>query len=425
MDGSAGIAPPEAAAEIAPPKVKKPFKLWTITDIVGLDRHGWKVVQDSAAWVGGVASFANLTLVVVFACTIASQSAFGLMEEAPDFWKWTVWFILMAAATVIAAVLQLATDFGLPWASGLAFEKYKISPTALIAMWLLFFMPTTLIMKFDLYSSWAHEREAVIVQAQTEQANDTRILAKFPSAAPPSIDASQKIIAASAGLLRDMRAERDRLIAARDQEKKFLGSTETGMGPAWNKLNDQVLDYDARITAQVSAEAAAETNKQDRIDYDAAKARQEGNAKVTANDGAALTLFYDQPLVIFLRVVGGATVSLLAIIVYFAAAKKREQLAEIAAAKAEAAERARKGWETRRNKPQDADWSESAPLDSRSLTHDPGVETAAIAPADTPTRRPGASPNHPDKSGDDFGARNTGYEEGAPDGTAKPDQPEG
>lgn len=386
---------------------KKPLKFPVINDIVSLDRVGWRAIRNASIGVGATASFANLMLVTVFACTIASQSTFGLLENAPWWITGPVWFILMVMATAIAAVLQLATDFGLPWASGLAFEKYKISPTAIIVLWLTVFMPTTFIMKFDLYASWAHARQAEIVQKQTEDVNDANVLAKFASGPPPGIEASQAIIAQSPGLLKDMRAERDRLVSARDQEKRYLGSTETGMGPKWNALNDQVQDVDKRIEAQAAASATAATALQDRMDYDAARARQEANAKITAHNGSTLTLWYDQTWAIVLRVLGGEFASIISIIVAFVALKKTEEHKEAEAAKAEASERAKKGWYKRRQNAStfEGDFEEAAPINAPKIEDQGPVASAAVARADTQTQQVRDTDTHPDRTGDAFGAK--------------------
>lgn len=402
---------------------KKPLKFPIITDIVSLDRVGWKMVRNASIGIGAAASSANLALVTVFACTIASQSKFGLLENASPWISGPVWFILMMMATVIAAVLQLATDFGLPWASGLASEKYKISPTAIIILWLLVFMPTTFVMKFDLYSSWAHERQAEIFQKQTESANDTTVLQKFAGGPPPGVEASQAIIGQSPGLLADMRAERDRLVAARDQEKKYLGSTENGMGPKWLALNTQVEDINKRIEGESARAAQAATSLQDRRDYDAAKQRQEANAKITAHDGSTLTLWYDQPFAIVLRVLGGEFVSIISIIVAFVALKKTEENREMEAAKAEASERAKKGWYKRRQNANtfDTEFEEAAPINAPKIEDQGPVEAKATAKADIHTQQVVDPNKHPDKAGDDFGAKASGYVEPTPPAPAPSD----
>lgn len=420
MADSEGL-PPEAPALA----VKKRFRVWTITDIVGMDRSGWRVIQDSAMWVAGVASAANLTLVVVFACAIASQSVFGLMENAPFWAQAIIWFILMVVATVIAGVLQLCSDFGLAWGAGLATEKYRVSPSVVLFVWAMCVL-TTLYMKFDLYSSWAHERQAVVAQAQAENANDARILAKFPAAAPPGLEASQRIINAAPQLVDDLRKERDRLVSARDQERRFLGNTDTGMGPEWRKLNEQVLATNTEITAVETAAATAATAKQDRIDYDAAKQRQESNVKRSANNGATMTLFYDQPFVIFLRVVAGAAVSILGVLVALVARKKREELRLADEAKAKAAERAKKGWRTREERAStfDGDFEEAAPLGAKAIPDLGPTAPGTFAESDSHIRQETDVNTHPDATGDLFSANTkNGHGKEDTDGAQEPGQP--
>jgi len=407
---------------------KKPIRLPGITDVVSLDRTGWNIVSRWAGIIGYSASLFNLLLVTIYACTVASQSTFGMLENAGWFVSGLAWFMLMVLATGIAAVLQLATDFGLPWAAGLAGEKYRMSPTAIIMAWLIFFMPTTLIMKYDLYSSWGHERQAEIVLKQTESENDAQVLAKFSAGPPAGIEASQAIIDAGPAALADLKDERERLVSARDQEKKFLGSTDTGMGPNWRKLNEQVLAQDALIRAQEEKVTTAKTALQDRKDYDAAKARREQNAKITANGGASLTLLYDNPIVIWLRVLGGAFVSMIAILVHFVALKKAAEEREAAIAKAEASERAKKGWGKRREKANtfDGDYEEAAPLGTKAIPDLGPVAPGAVAKADSHTRKETDAETHPDMAGDDYGVRPPATDEPEPELTTDDivDEPE-
>ncbi len=387
----------------------KRIKLPTIVDIVALDKKGWEIVSTWAGRVGVTASLFNFALVTIYACTIASQSTFGLLEGADPWVRLTAWFLLMLLATGIAGVLQLATDYGLPWASGLAFEKYRLSPSAIIIAWAVFFLPTTLIMKYDLYSSWGHERQSEIVLAQTETANDAVVLRKFEAGPPPAIEASQSIIDAGPAALLALQAERERLVAAREQEKEYIGNSGTGMGPNWRLLNEQVLAQDTLIREQEGKVTAARVTLQDRKDYDAAKARQEGNAKITANGGAALTLLYDHPVVVWLRVLGGSFVAIIGILVYFVALKKLSAERAAAEAKEKNRKRGEKGWDTRRNAPTDADYEETAPFDAIAIPYAGPVETAVVAPADTPRRVKPDGGKHPDKAGDEKHGGANGY----------------
>lgn len=444
--------------EVKPKGPKKPAKWWTVWryqfwhagppsvkrspipslgNLMKVDQASWEIMGKWANRLAFLAVSANLVICAIYAFVVATQSELpitrGWNAQIPiwgthylfhigDVARYTVVAVLAVMALFTAVVLQLGTDFSIPFAAGLASEKYRVVPSLAFAILFPICLTTTVAMKVDVYSGWGRERIAAQTEAATISDADQRILSKYVNAVPPPLAESDGHIATSEAAmtnaddaikrLETTRAEQAKL---RDKEEAGEGSA-AGRGPKWTQYNAAVTQADADIAAQgnlkataVTARAKAIAAKANRLEYDGADARTKATVRsVTENDRE---LLYDTDWVVWLRAGGMAFASVMFVLMSFM----------IRAAKAEAAKRsqaANKGVQTKQEKAntKEGEWQESAPLGAPQLPDFGHVEPGAVAGATTRTPRTTEVDTHPDKAGDNKVNGVNGYEEELTDG---------
>lgn len=419
--------PPEAAAEAVVetpppesrrwmPKLNLP-RFWGITDIVGISDSAWGKVSWIAAGVGVVAILVNFGMVVAYAAGVAMDAP--LIPNEKGWLAVSVNFVIGIGQVAVAGMLQLGTDFCLLFAAGLAKSKYKFTPTAALILWAIC-AANTLEMKKDIYESI---RDGRIIEAQiAEEAKAPATVVKARAAlllyadkpAPPEKAASEALMDGADASIRDLSAEREEKVQARSEEAR------TGRQSRWGEHDRRIAEIDALLRVERDKLSAARVAIAEREAFDAstkAVTDWENRPKIEKSPTG-----YDSGWAIGLRVWGLSLLSFISILVAFAADKAADDLRKIEAEKARRSNAAYKAADTRAQKrnTKDADFSEAAPLDSRALPHDPHVQDGTVSKADTRTQGTRA---HPDKAGDDFGAKASGYE-GVTDGTGESGQPE-
>lgn len=430
------------AWEVKPKGEKKPAKWWTVWryrfwhaspptlkrspipslgGLMKVDPASWDIMGKWANRLAFLAVSANLVICAIYAFVVATQSELpitrGWNAQIPipfttllfhigDVARYTVVAILAVMALFTAIVLQLGTDFSIPFAAGLASEKYRVVPSLAFAILFPICLTTTVAMKVDVYSGWGRERIAAQTEAATISEADQRILAKYQNAVPPPIAESEGRIAnADAAIsnaddtIKGLETARAEQASLRDKEEAGDGAV-AGRGPKWEQHNAAVREADTNISAQrtlkataVTARANAIAAKANRKEYDDATERTKATIRsVTENDRQ---LLYDTDWVVWLRAGGMAFASTMFVLMSFM----------IRAAKAEAAKRsnaAYKGVETKNEKKntKEGEYQESAPLGAPQLSDLGPVAPGSVAPADTKTQRVTDVDTHPDAAGD-------------------------
>lgn len=412
----------------APPPKFERSPIPTLDKFLKPDPKSWDILQTVANWLSTLGVGGNLIVVCVYAAVVASQSQLPLIADW-DQWtphgfghvwylgavlKWAVIIVFALCAVAFAACLQFGTDFLIPYATGLAGERFRIVPTAAILLWVACVV-ITIGMKVDIFSGWGRERLAENVELSTSVDSDKRVLEKYQAAVPPPVASSDVIITNANAEISRLQAERKTKDEARTQEDKQLG----GRGPKWRDLDADVKALDGQLAAERTKLSTATTAKANRLEYEDADAR----VKATARDSsvAERTLLYDADFIVWLRSIGMAAFSCLMVLISFMVRASRAEQARRQAA-------AFKGVETKQQnaRTKEADWSEAGNFNSRSIENKGPTEAAAVASADTQVRRESDLNKHPDAAGDDFGARASGYDNGdVTDGPAKPDDTPG
>lgn len=414
----------------APPPTLTRSPIPSLANLMKVDPASWDIMGRWANRLAFLAVAANLAIVATYAFIVATQSELpitrGWNAVIPLWWdgaaipigaiaRYTVVAILAVMALFTAIVLQLGTDFSIPFAAGLAGEKYRVIPTLAFAVLFPICLATTVIMKVDVYGGWGRERIAAATETATIADADQRILDKYRLAVPPPITESDgKIAKADAAIsnaddaIKGLQTTRDEQADLRTREE--ADPSKPGRGPKWRQYNAAVLEADGKIAEQRALKAAAVTERADaiaakanRTEYDDALTRTKTSVRTFTE--SQRQLLYDADFSVWLRAGGMAFASVMFVLMSFM----------IRAARADAAKRSNaafKGADTKRQKSntKDAEWGEAAPLGTPALPDFGPVSAGAVAPAATKTKRE-QSPRHPDKTGDNYGAGANGYEE--------------
>lgn len=413
----------------APPPTLKRSPIPSLANLMKVDPKSWEIMGQWADRLAVLAVLANLVTVAVYAFVVATQSELpitrGWDAVLPLPWgqdllvgaiaRFSIVTILAVVVTCGAIVLQLGTDFAIPFAAGLASEKYRVVPSLAFAILWPVCLGTTVAMKVDVYSGWGRERIAAATEAKTISEADQRILSQYHNAVPPPIAESEGRIANADAAISNADEAIKGLDTARSEQAALRAKEETGdgsvagRGPKWREYNEAVVKTDTAIADQRRIKAEATTSranaiaaKANRVEYDGAVARTTSTIRTVTEGQRAL--LYDADFVVWSRAGGLAFASVLFVLMSFM----------IRSAKAEAAKRSNaafKGVQTRQDNAntRDADYGEAAPLDAKALPNHGDVVTEVVAEVDTPRRQKGKNP-HPDKTGDDKVNGVNGYE---------------
>lgn len=414
----------------APPPKFSRSPIPSLANLMKVDAASWDIMARWANRLAFLAVAANLAIVATYAFIVATQSELpitrGWNATLGDSAGWhipvgalaryTVVAILAVMALFTAIVLQLGTDFSIPFAAGLAGEKYRVIPTLAFAILFPICLATTVIMKVDVYGGWGRERVAAATETATIADADQRILDKYAAAIPPPITESEGKIAKAEAVITNADEAIAGFQTTRDEQADLRTREESdpnrpGRGPKWTQYNDAVIAADLNLANQRQAKAAAVTerasaiaDKANRTEYDNALERTKGSIRTVTE--SQRQLLYDADFSVWLRAGGMAFASTMFVLMSFM----------IRAARAEAAKRskaANKGVETKQEKSRtkEADFEESAPFDARALPDFGAVDTAVFAEAATRTPKTKGTPKHPDKAGDGEHDGANGYNE--------------
>lgn len=420
MADASGMTPtePMPAADDKPwhkrIRVKLPKRVWTITDVVGISDDAWSKLAWIATIVGFVAVATNFSMVVAYAAGVARDAPM-LVDPGSDFLKQAANAIVGVGQVFVAGMLQLGTDFCLLFAAGLAKSKYRFTPTAALILWCIC-AANTLEMKQDIYESI---RDGRIEQQQIAeekaapadvQAAKKLIASYADKDAPPTQEASNAVIDTAGQTISDLQNERAEKVAARGEE------AQTGRESRWQAHDTRIQEIDRLLTSERTKITTARVSLAERVAFDGA------TAKATEWDTRpkleVSKVGYDDQWAIDLRVWGLSLLSFVSILVAFAADKASYDRKKEEEEKRKRSEAAQKAANTRwQNKNTfEGEFTEGAPINAGSLPN-LDIEPSVVAKADTPTRRKADPDKHPDKTGDDYGARENGYGGGVNDGT--------
>lgn len=416
---------------VAPPPTLKRSPIPSLANLMKVDAASWDIMGRWANRLAFLAVAANLAICATYAFIVATQSELPITRgwnAVIPLWdhlvipigaiaRYTVVAILAVMALFTAVVLQLGTDFSIPFAAGLASERYRVIPSLAFAVLFPICLSTTVIMKVDVYGGWGRERVAAATETATIADADRRILDRYAIAVPQTVaDSESKIAGADAVIanadeaIKGFQTARDEQAKLRDKEEVEPG--RPGRGPKWEEHNTAVQKADADIAAQRTLKITATTErataiaaKSSRLEYDAAMDRTKGSIRTVTE--SQRSLLYDADFTVWLRAGGMAFASVMFVLMSFM----------IRAAKAEAAKRsnaANKGVQTKQEKAntKDAEYEEAAPLGAPQLEHAGDVTHGAVATASTKTRQERDRKTHPDKAGDNYGAGANGYDTG-------------
>lgn len=381
-----------------PPKLQRSV-IPSLGNLMPVDQKSWSIMQFAADMLAFAAVVTNLVLVSVYAGVVASQSLLPLAAGFPEWLKIGLTIVFCLVAITTAIVMQFGTDFAIPFGVGLAGEKFRVAPTAAVALWAICAI-TTVVMKVDVYTGWGRERVAEAAQTATVTASDQRVLDKYRDAVPPPVASSEITITNSNAEITRLEGERKIKDAARAQEDKDLG----GRGPKWQQLNTEVGALDTLLAAERAKLTAATTAKANRLEYDDADTRTKAQAREAKV--AEGHLLYDADPIVWMRSVGMAFASFLFVLISFMIRGARAEQAKRQAAAA-------KGVETKRTKKNtfEAEYEEAAPLGAPAL---PSFDDApgTVSGAYTKTAQVKEADAHPDRTGDNSISGVNGYEGG-------------
>lgn len=434
-------------------KEEKPKrKMWSIQDVVGVSDKALTKITWIAGIIAFLASANNLFMVASYALAVSMDAPLLATQGVDAGWATAVNWIMTIGQVLVSIMLQLGTDFCLLFAAGLAIHKFKMTPTLAIFLWVIC-AANTVAMKFDIYHSIRDGRIEEIKLAEKpniEQQQSINWMLQYADndedgqpdkALPRSIDALQSAIDAATETITDKQISIEELQAEKLQtvEDRKDEYTLGGRGPKYNDLTDRIDALTLQITEQRSQ------IDQKRLDRDAAISEQEERKayeghliivkgwderpEITKSD-----LGYDGEFYVWMRVFGLSILSIVGILVAFAADKANEDRKKEEAEKAKRSAAAQKGVETRRANANiyDTDYEE-ATVEMEALP-DFNADTADKQGneiiADYATQTPQSPDIHPDKAGDDYGVgidgtkgslENADYDEYGADGDLGPD----
>lgn len=364
----------------------------SLGNLLKLDPRSWEILQSMANILAGVAVTANLILVCVYAAIVSSQSLLPLASGFHPALQVIIIIVFCGVAVATAAVMQLATDFLIPFAAGLAGERMRALPSMAVLLWFVC-AATTVAMKVDVYTGWGRERDAKAAVVETAASSDERILAKYALAVPPTVAESDAAIKAANDQLALLEPER----ALKDQQR--ADEALTGRGGKWERLNSEVTNLDARIAAERSKLTDATGARANRIEYDRADTAVRKSAGTRKETSRAL--LYDADFVVWLRAGGMAAAGFIFVLLQFMVRGARAEKAKRDNAKAK-----ERDTKTRNKNTFETEFEEAAPLNARAIP-DFGDE-----PEVKPEAQPAPTSKHPDATGDSSINGVNGYEGG-------------
>lgn len=395
-------------------KVRLPKRVWTITDVVGISDNAWAKLAWIATIVGFVAVSTNFGMVVAYAVGVAVDAPMLGAGDGNGF-KVFANIIVGVGQVLVAGMLQLGTDFCLLFAAGLAKSKYRFTPTAALVLWAIC-AANTLEMKQDIYESIKDGRVAELriaddAKAPADVKAAKQLLAGYVDNPAPVTQAESNAVIDTAGqTITDLQSERAEKVVARGEEAK------TGRESRWKEHDDRVQAIDRQLGLERSAITAARVALAKRVAFDAAT--DTATQWDTRPQLSETAIGYDEQWAIDLRVWGMSLLSFVSILVAFAADKASYDRKKEEDEKRKRSEAGKKAADTRwQNKNTfEGEFTEGAPINAGALPN-LGGEPGVVAKADTARRVKPDPGKHPDSAGDDYGARENGYQEGEGDGT--------
>jgi hypothetical protein len=398
-----------------PPAQLKRSPIPSLDKLMEVDQTSWEVMGRWANRLAYGAVIANLVICALYAFIVATQSELPLTRGwdlkipglgGQDFLagataRWVVIGILAAMALISAVVMQLGSDFAIPFGAGLASEKHRVVPILSLVVFAVCITLTASI-KMDVFSGWGRGRLAVAAEKVALSDADQKILAKYAAQAPdPLADSVGKIATADAEIARLERVLAEQLKLRASEETGAGAGVVAGRGPKWDAADRAVKQADADLAAHRTARATAIATKAQREEFDKATAHQLATVRSTTE--AERSLIYDSPMIVDIRALGMSFISPFFVLVSFMV-----RASKAAAAKRREADLKRS--QTRRDNANtfDVPFTEGAPHGAPGLGFDEGA-------VDGVTGRPGVGIHkpvdgrHPDATGDDYGARTSGY----------------
>lgn len=310
---------------------KRGFFGWVAhaTRVVDIGDGAWGRVAASGLVIGLLATLLNLDTVVSYTAKVAIAAP--LIANVPpwpaDKLSHVMNWNFIGVQIVKAAILQLATDFGLLFFAAFRRENNPLMATVAIVLWIIscFYTIET---KHAAEEAFAAAR---IVQLQQEA--DARALATAPADVvqakavlaqysktnpPPAPQAeSQAAISISQTSIGDLQEERAEKVAARAAE------TETGRRERYDQYDTDITTIDGKLEKERAAVRTATAALARRETFDTAMVTASGwdNRRVMITQS---TEGYDDAVLQWLRVWGPAIASIIGILLYFQADKKAE-----------------------------------------------------------------------------------------------------